>query len=192
MLKMAQHSDHKYLTALRENNSRLLDELYRDCAPGIIRWVTDNNGTSADAADLFQEALISLHRSAHKQGYELTCPINALIFTICRNQWVNQLRRKKKEAEVRIVEAERYAPETATESAYERWEEEQLEKERLDASLAQLSPTCQDLLRLLGRGVSSVEAAEKLGMTNANTVYRRKNACLKRWRELFDGMNGLK
>jgi DNA-binding CsgD family transcriptional regulator len=67
-----------------------------------------------------------------------------------------------------------------------------LEKERLDASLAQLSPTCQDLLRLLGRGVSSVEAAEKLGMTNANTVYRRKNACLKRWRELFDGMNGLK
>ena len=63
---MAQHSDHKYLTALRENNSRLLDELYRDCAPGIIRWVTDNNGTSADAADLFQEALISLHRSAHK------------------------------------------------------------------------------------------------------------------------------
>ncbi|MCX8210140.1 MAG: sigma-70 family RNA polymerase sigma factor [Lewinella sp.] len=189
---MAQHSDHKYLTALRENNSRLLDELYRDCAPGIIRWVTDNNGTSADAADLFQEALISLHRSAHKQGYELTCPINALIFTICRNQWVNQLRRKKKEAEVRIVEAERYAPETATESAYERWEEEQLEKERLDASLAQLSPTCQDLLRLLGRGVSSVEAAEKLGMTNANTVYRRKNACLKRWRELFDGMNGLK
>jgi hypothetical protein len=29
-------------------------------------------------------------------------------------------------------------------------------------------------------------------MTNANTVYRRKNACLKRWRELFDGMNGLK
>ena len=71
-------------------------------------------------------------------------------------------------------------------------EEEQLEKERLDASLAQLSPTCRDLLRLLGRGVSSVEAAEKLGMTNANTVYRRKNACLKRWRELFDGMNGLK
>ncbi len=189
---MPRHPDHKYLIALKANDSRLLSELYRDCAPGIIRWVTANNGTAADAADLFQEALISLHRSAHKPDFELSCPINALIFTICRNQWINQLRRKKKEAEVRIVEAERYAPETATESAYERWEEEQLEKERLDASLAQLSATCRDLLRLLGRGVSSADAAKKLGMTNANTVYRRKNACLKRWRELFDGMNGLK
>jgi hypothetical protein len=29
-------------------------------------------------------------------------------------------------------------------------------------------------------------------MSNANTVYRRKNACLQRWRERFDGLNGLK
>lgn len=184
---MAQHADHVYLVALRKNDSRKLEELYRDCSPGIIRWVTANNGTEADAHDLFQEALLSLHRSAHKTGFELSCPINALIFTICRNQWINQLRRKKKEAEVRMVEAERYIPDSATESAYERYEAEQLEKERLDASLAQLSDTCRKLLRLLGRGVSSAEVAEKLGMTNANTVYRRKNACLTRWRELFEG-----
>lgn len=189
---MPRHPDHKYIIALRENDPRLLEELYRECAPGIVRWVKANNGTAADAADLFQEALISLHRSAHKPDFELSCPINALVFTICRNQWINQLRRKKKETEVRNAEAERYAPESATESAYERWEEEQLEKERLDASLAQLSDTCRELLRLLGRGVSSAEAAEKLGMTNANTVYRRKNACLQRWRELFNGLNGLK
>jgi hypothetical protein len=39
----------------------------------------------------------------------------------------------------------------------------------------------------LARGVSSSEAAERLGMTNANTVYRRKNACISRWRELIEG-----
>jgi RNA polymerase sigma factor (sigma-70 family) len=184
---MAQHADHVYLVALRVNDSLKLEELYRDCSPGIIRWVTANNGTVADAQDLFQEALISLHRSSHKSGFELTCPINAFIFTICRNRWINQLRRKKRDAEVRIVEAERYVPDSATESAYERHEAAQLEKERLDAALAQLSDTCQKLLRLIGRGVPSAEVAEKLGMTNANTVYRRKNACLTRWRELFEG-----
>jgi RNA polymerase sigma factor (sigma-70 family) len=189
---MAKHPDHSYLVALRENDSRKLEELYANCSPGIIRWVMANNGTEADARDLFQEALISLHGSAHKTGFELTCPINSLVFTICRNKWISQLRRKKKEAEVRIFEAERYTPETATESAYERWEEEQLEQTRLDESLAQLSDTCRKLLRLLGRGVSSTKAAEQLGMSNANTVYRRKNACLQRWRELFDGLNGLK
>jgi DNA-directed RNA polymerase specialized sigma24 family protein len=98
------------------------------------------------------------------------------------------LRRKKRDVEVRKVEEERYAPEPATVSAYERWEDEHLEKERLDKSLAQLSETCQKLLRLFGRGVSSTEAAEKMGMPNTNTVYRRKNACLSRWREIFQSL----
>lgn len=189
---MARHPDHIYLVALRDNDSRKIEELYQKCSPGILRWVRSNNGTAADAADLFQEALISLHRSSHRSDFELTCPIEALVFTICRNQWINQLRRKKRESEVRSIEAERYIPDNATQSTYERWETQQLEKERLDAALNQLSETCRKLLRLLGRGVSSTEAAERLGMTNANTVYRRKNACLKRWRELFDGTNGLK
>lgn len=188
---MAQHPDHVYLVALRENDSRKLEELYAVCSPGIIRWVTANNGTLADARDLLQEALLSLHGSAYKADFVLTCPINALVFTICRNQWVNQLRRKKKEAEVRIAEAERYIPETITESAYEKWESERLEQERLDQSFLQLSETCQKLLKLLGRGVPVAEAAEQLGMPAANTVYRRKNACLQRWRELFEGLNGL-
>lgn len=186
---MPQHPDHRYLIALRENNSRLLEELYRDCAPRIAKWVTNNNGTVADARDLFQEALISLHKSAHKPGFELTCPISALLFTICRNQWINQLRRKIKETEVRKVEAERYVPDSATASAYERWEEDRIEKDKLDKSLEGLSETCQNLLKLLARGVPPAEAAEQLGMSNANTVYRRKNACLSRWRELFESLS---
>jgi len=183
---MQQHPDHRFLLALRENDSATLEELYRECSPKITQWVLKNNGTVADARDLFQEALISLHRSAHKTDFQLTCPISALLFTICRNQWISQLRGKKREEEVRKVEAERYLPEPATVSAYERWENDELEKQRLDKAMAQLSATCQKLLRLLARGVSSSEAAEQMGMPNTNTVYRRKNACLARWRELFD------
>ncbi|MEL7163088.1 MAG: hypothetical protein AAFN92_20175, partial [Bacteroidota bacterium] len=88
------------------------------------------------------------------------------------------------------IEAERYTPDSSTVSDYERWEDDHLEKRRLDQTLAQLSDTCQKLLRLLGRGVSPAEAAERLEMSNANTVYRRKNACLSRWRELFAASKG--
>lgn len=185
---MSQHPDHRYLVALRENDSRLLEELYRDCAPRITKWVIRNNGTAADARDLFQEALISLHKCAHKPDFVLSCPISALLFTICRNQWINQLRRKKKEFKVRETEAERYTPDPATVSTYEQWEEERIEKDKLDRSLGQLSETCRKLLKLLGRGVKPAEAAKQLGMSNANTVYRRKNACLSRWREIFESL----
>ena len=184
-----QHPDYRYIVALRENDSRLLGELYRECAPKIQTWVTRNSGTAADARDVFQEALIALHKSAHKDGFRLTCPISALLFTICRNLWITQLRKRKKEGEVRKAEATRYESEASVESAYEKFEQDELERKKLAASLSQLSETCRKLLRLLGRGTSPAEAAEQLGMTNANTVYRRKNACLKRWRELFDGQS---
>ncbi|MEO0734571.1 MAG: RNA polymerase sigma factor, partial [Bacteroidota bacterium] len=159
---MSQHPDYRFIVALRENDSRTLEELYRECSPRITSWVLKNSGTVADARDLFQEALISLHASAHKEGFQLTCPIGALLFTICRNQWINQLRRKKREAEVRKIEAERYTPDSTTVSDYERWEDDHLEKARLDQTLAQLSDTCQQLLKLLGRGVKPAEAAEQL------------------------------
>lgn len=186
---MPRHADHHYIIALRDNDSRRLEELYRDCAPRITKWVTNNSGTVADARDLFQEALIALHKNAHQPDFELTCPISALLFTICRNRWINQLRRKKKDTEVRKAEEQRYAPEPTTMSAYEQLEEDRIEKDKLDRSLAQLSDTCRKLLKLLGQGVSPAEAAQRLGMSNANTVYRRKNACLTRWREIFQGLS---
>lgn len=185
---MAQHQDYKYIVALRDHDNKLLNELYRKSSPGILRWVKANSGTEADAGDLFQEALVSLYHSAHREDFKLTCPIDALIFTICRNKWLSNLRRKNRDEEVRKIEQERYTPESTVESAYERYEQETLERERLDRTLAQLSEKCQKLLRLLGRGVSSSEAAERLGMNGPDTVYRRKNACLKRWRELLSGL----
>lgn len=183
---MSTHPDSKYLEALKNNDSRLLAELYRDHSAAIVNWVRRNNGTEDDARDLFQEALLALHYSAHRPDFRLTCPIGGLIFTICRNRWINQLRRKRKESEVRIMEAERYEPESANESEYERIEADELDRKRLNAAFAQLSDTCQKLLRLLALGRKPTEAAEALGMTNANTVYRRKNACAERWRILLE------
>ncbi|OAV46178.1 RNA polymerase sigma factor [Lewinella sp. 4G2] len=186
---MAPHADQRYLRALRENDSATVNELYQQSFPKIVTWVKRNNGSEDDAADLFQEALVSLYHSAHKPGYTLTCPIGALIFSICRNRWIDQLRKKNKEQKVREVEVARYDSEDRVASALEIEEEAALRKRKLDTTMAQLSATCQDLLKLLAKGTKPAEAAEKLGMSNANTVYRRKNACLQRWRELLTALD---
>lgn len=186
---MAPHADHRFLIALRENDSRTVAELYDDVFPRINSWIKKNNGGEEDARDLFQEALVSLYHSAHKPDYVLTCPIGALVFSICRNRWIDQLRKKSRDHRVREVEGQRYTSDVHTESAYERLEEEALRKQQLDRTLNQLSETCRQLLKLLAKGVSSGEAAKKLGMNNANTVYRRKNACLSRWRELLNSLS---
>ena len=186
---MQAHADHQFIVALRNGDFSILDAVYREHAPSIRTWVLRNNGTPDDAQDVFQEAIIALHQKANDPAFVLTCPLGGLLFSICRNKWLNQLRRKNKEAEVRNWEAEKYKDESSLVSVLEQVEEEQLRQERLDQTFQQLSELCQKLLRLLISGLSSAEVAVQLGMTDANTVYRRKNACVGRWRTLYQAQN---
>jgi len=182
---MRQHPDYRYLVALREGNNRLIAEIYQQHAGSVRTWVVRNSGTVAEAQDIFQEGLLALYRKAQDAGFVLTCPLGGLLFQICRNLWLNQLREKKREDKVRIVESERYTYDAATVSQLEAVEEENLRQRKLEAAFTQLSELCQRLMRLLAAGQSATEAAQVLGMNDANTVYRRKHACVSRWRELY-------
>ncbi len=53
----------------------------------------------------------------------------------------------------------------------------------LTSTFQQISPLCQQLLKLIENGATADEVAQKLEMSNANTVYRRKFACLQSWRK---------
>ena len=182
---MRQHPDYRYLVALKEGNNRLIAEIYAQHAGTVRSWIVRNSGTAAEAQDVFQEALIALLRKAQDAKFVLSCPLGGLLFQICRNLWLNHLRKKNREDKVRIIEAEQYTPDATTVSQFEQVEEENLRQQRLDKAFAQLSELCQRLLRLLVEGQSAAEAAQVLGMNDANTVYRRKHACVSRWRELY-------
>lgn len=186
---MQAHPDQQIILDLRKGDFGILDRIYKEHAPPILRWVIKNNGQAADAQDVFQEAIIALHQKANDPKFVLTCPLGGLLFSICRNKWLNQLRKKNKEAEVRTWQEEKYKDDNSLVSVLEAVEEEEIRQKQLDTTFQQLSELCQKLLRLLISGISSAEAAERLGMTDANTVYRRKNACVGRWRTLYQAQN---
>lgn len=183
---MKEHPDHKYLQALRQGNHTVLEHLYEAQAGAVLQYVRRNSGTTADGEDVFQEGILALHQKAYDPDFVLTCPIGALLFQICRNKWLSQLRKKRQDTAVRKAEAERYETEGIVQNTLEQIEEEQIRQRKLDQAFRQLSELCQQLLQLLASGVASSEAAGQLGMSNANTVYRRKSACVERWRDLFN------
>ena len=182
---MIKHKDHRYIEALQQGNGKLIQEIYEAHASSINRWVCNNNGSISDAKDVFQEALIAIYHQANKEDFVLTCPIGALLFRICKNKWIDQLRKKNKEETVRIIEKERYSDEAAIESAVEQIEEEDNRQVKLDHSFKQLSDLCQKMLRLIGEGIAVKELVVQLEMSNANSFYRRKSACIDRWRQLL-------
>ncbi len=89
------HSDHRYIDALLENNSILIEEIYLNNAYSITCMIKKLGGTQEDTRDVFQEALIKLLKQA-RAGFILSCPLNAFLKIVCRNIWLNKKRKEKR------------------------------------------------------------------------------------------------
>jgi DNA-directed RNA polymerase specialized sigma24 family protein len=181
------HTDHQFIEALRRKDERKIREIYKQHATQTIRWVVARGGSADDAEDIFQEALVAIFEKAQNLDFVLTCPMGALLHVICSRKWIDRIRQKTRDAGVRKEEEIRYASEAGEDVLIEAEEilAEEARQTRLRVSFQQISELCQRLLTLLANGTKAPEAAAILQMNSVDTLYRRKNACTERWRELY-------
>lgn len=185
------HSDHQYIEFLRKNDAQGIHAIYTRYAPEALRWVRSRQGNAEDARDVFQEALTILFEKAQDPRFVLTCPLGALLYVLYSRKWINRLREKKREGVVRLEEELRYTEECTPDvlSLAEEALAHAAQQQHLARSFAALSELCQRLLTLLSQGIMPAEAARMLQMNSVDTLYRRKNACAARWREIKNGFN---
>lgn len=181
------HADHQYIEALRRNDQRLIRDIYTHHAQAALRWVTQHNGSADDARDIFQEAVLALYDKAQNPDFVLTCPLGALLHLIWSRRWIDRLRQKKRESVVRLAEEQRYNTESTPDvlTLAEETLAAHSAQERMADAFRQISELCQQLLRSLADGMGASEVAALLQLNSVNTLYRRKNACMERWRTLY-------
>jgi RNA polymerase sigma factor (sigma-70 family) len=171
-----EHPDQKYIKALLNNDQDLLDELYRKYS-GKIKWmVLKNHGSEADAADIFQDALLSIYHKARSKGFQLTCPLDAFLYLICKNKWLNELN-KRKSRPVTNIDSGGY---TYGEDSFQLVEDCTLQEERLNLlaeKIAELGESCKELLQLSWSNRSMEEVAEKLNLTYGY-ARKKKSECM--------------
>lgn len=175
---MTPHPDHKYIEALQKNDSALIEEIYSRYSKRIALMVLKNNGTENDAADLFQNVLVELHRKANNQQFTLTCPFEAFLYMICRNRWLNELE-KRKGKRVTLKGDEGF---TIGEDVFENYDVLQIQDKRktlVEEKLAELGEGCRELLSLSWSGKPLQEVAARLNFTYAY-VRKRKTECMSK------------
>ncbi|HRN57812.1 MAG TPA: sigma-70 family RNA polymerase sigma factor [Agriterribacter sp.] len=172
-----QHPDQKYINALLENDAVVLDELYRRFSEKIKWMIIRNNGTETDAADIFQDALLSIYNKARAGGFTLTCPLEAFLYLICKNKWLNTLS-KRKTQKVTITDTEGFNH--IGEDNFKLAEECVLQQERKDLlaeKLAEMGDSCKKILRLSWSGIAMDEVARQLDVTYAY-ARKKKSECM--------------
>ncbi len=176
------HPDQKYIDALVNNDATLLEELYQKFS-GKIKWmVLQNNGSASDAADIFQEALLSIFQKATTQNFTLTCSFDAFLYVICRNKWLKVLS-KRATGGVTNKDPKGYnMGDAMEENSVELAEECQMLQERrglLNEKLEELGENCRQLLRLSWSGRSMDEVAKMLHVTYGY-ARKKKSECISK------------
>jgi RNA polymerase sigma factor (sigma-70 family) len=173
---MSAHQDQQYIDALLENDTSLINELYHKYASKIKAMVLKNNGTEADAADIFQEALVSLYQRAKREPFVLTCPLDAYLYLICKNKWINELNKKANKG-VTFIDTEGFQ---IKDDIFKEVEIVHIQFERrnlLIQKLKDLGDSCRAVLELSWSGLGMEEVASKLGNTYGY-VRKKKSECM--------------
>lgn len=181
---MREWTDDIILTKLRSGKEREIDDamrwLFDEYFGLILHFIQKNNGTAEDAEDLFQDGLLVLYKQVIDEELVLTCTIKTYLYSICRYQWSNHLR-KKKEVELNEDENEYI---TIQHSQLESLIES--EEGKLIAELFEkLGEDCKRILIYFYYDQLRMKTiAEKMNLSSEQIAKNKKSKCLKGLRQL--------
>jgi RNA polymerase sigma factor (sigma-70 family) len=172
------HPDQRYIEALAANNYPLINEIYQRFAPRISRLVVQNSGTETDAADIFQDALLMIYRRCKDGDFTLTCPLEAFLYLVCRNKWINELQ-KRKNRHVTIKGEGGFDISDDAAGACQEFMLKEQRQQLVQETLQLLDEGCRQLLQLAWQGKQLQDIAQTLNFTYAY-VRKKKSSCMSK------------
>lgn len=169
------HPDQLYIEGLANNDSAVIQSIYKKFVPKVVSYIKNNSGDADQAQDVIQEVLILLFNQAKTEQLKLTCPFDAYFFLLCKRRWLNEIKKSSNKG-VTIKEELTSIQEAADEMVLQT--EHFDEKQQLyDVMFQKLGEKCQELLKLSFTLPSMEEVAEKLSVTYGY-VRKKKSLCI--------------
>ncbi|MEL6923563.1 MAG: sigma-70 family RNA polymerase sigma factor [Bacteroidota bacterium] len=175
MIKAINQGDEKILKGIAAADNESVRQLYDMALPAVIRWVRENNGSEADARDIFQEAVLALFRKLEGGELVLSCTLKSFVRIMCRNLWLTRIRNRKKFAERPMEEVELVSLDEDLIQQLEQSEKRQLFFKHFDA----LEGNCRQILQWFFDKVPLKQIAQQLD-TSESYIKKRKFICKER------------
>lgn len=176
------HPDQMYIDGLVQNNSSIIQSIYKKFVPKVTNYIRTNSGDDDQAQDVIQEVLIVIYNQAKTKGLQLTCPFDAYFFLLCKRRWLNEIK-KSSSKEVTLHDENVSIDESVQEMTFQT--EVFDEKQSLfDEMFQKLGEKCQEVLQLSFITKTMEEVAAKLNVTYAY-VRKKKSLCTGQLTEMI-------
>ena len=174
--------DKLLLQGLLRSDKESIEQIYKANYNMVKNYVVQNNGSTDDSADLFQECMIVLYEKMQSGDFELHSQLKTYIYSVCRRLWLKKLQQQS-----RFSSGEHYLEETVSvEEDLEVHEKKEAEFHIMDSAMQKVGEPCKSLLEayyIKKKGMT--EIAEDFGYTNADNAKTQKYKCLVRLKKLF-------
>ncbi len=177
-----ENNEKDLLEGLAASDKKAIETIYRENFNMVQSLVINNNGSSDDAKDVFQEAMIVLYEKVRSGTFELNCQIKTYIYSVCRRLWLK-----------RLQQLNRYFPQgesleltVPVEDEIEEHEKRNTEFEMMDKAISSLGEPCKSLLEAYYLQKQNMQViAVNFGYTNADNAKNQKYKCLMRLKKIF-------
>jgi RNA polymerase sigma factor (sigma-70 family) len=169
------HPDQIYIDALANNDSAIIQSIYKKFVPKVVSYIRNNSGDNDQAQDVVQEVMIVLFNQAKAKKLQLTCPFDAYFFLLCKRKWLNEIKKSSNKGVTMdddLPSNNELTDEMVTET--EMFDEKQ---QLFDTIFQKLGDKCQELLKLSFAIKSMEEVAEKLNVSYGY-VRKKKSLCV--------------
>jgi RNA polymerase sigma factor (sigma-70 family) len=177
----AEISQKALLQGLARNDRKAVEAIYKENFNMVQALVINNNGTTEDAKDIFQETIIVLFEKIQSGNFELNCLVKTFVYSVSRRLWLKRLMQQN-----RFQVADEQQEIMAVEEDMEEHEKRNTEFMMMEKAMGGLGEPCKSLLEAFYVERKSMqEIASGFGYTNADNAKTQKYKCLMRLKKLF-------
>lgn len=160
------------------NNDLALNALYKNF-PAIRKLVRSRGGSTKDAEDIFQEALLILIYKLKKE-FRLSSRLSTYIYGVCRLLWNEQLRRRQLQVPFDPLTGLPSENDASLDTDVHTHLQHEFRVRLAIQALNELKDRCRELLLMFYHGHLSIkEIAAKMGYGSENSTKNQKYKCLE-------------
>jgi RNA polymerase sigma factor (sigma-70 family) len=174
--------DEQLLAGLARNEKQAIETLYKEHFGMVQAFILNNNGSSDDARDIFQEAMIVLYEKAISGSFELTAQIKTYLYSVSRRLWLKRLQQMQRFG----APVENLAETIQVEDELEAHEKRNEAYMTMEKALSHIGEPCKSLLEAYYLQKKNMqEISTQFGYTNADNAKNQKYKCLTRLKKMF-------
>ena len=178
----AETNEKELLRGLATNDKKAVEAIYQDNYNMVQSLIINNNGSSDDAKDIFQEAMIVLYEKVRSGSFELNCQIKTYVYSVCRRLWLKRLQHLNRYS-APMGDTESIVP---VEEEIDGHEQRNAEFEMMEKAINSLGEPCKSLLEAYYFQKQNMQViAANFGYTNADNAKNQKYKCLMRLKKIF-------